>query len=194
MRRQMGRTLLVIALGGVLVVLLSSCSEEDRLEPPFSDIIPSCKSTEAMQKAWFEHSEAYLSDDWRVEASGARACKGKDLKLWMDIYRFTDEEEAHAFVSTCDRISEIDEYCYDEGDWPDFLPNRPDEAYSYTINYDVEACFEVAIFFRVGRWAGKYAVQDTSVYGTDFCTFSPTAWGTLWDTIDETIPRLQAQP
>ena len=189
----MGQTSLAIALGGLLVVVLSSCSEEDKLGPPLGDIIPSCKRTEATQKAWFEHSGAFLAEDWGVEASGARACKGKGLKLWMDIYRFTDEEEAHAFVSTCDRISEIDEYCADYGDWPDFLPNKPDEAYSYTIIDSPFNCAEVAIFFRVGRWAGKYAVEDTSK-DPRYERCAAAAFGMLWDPIDETVPRLQAQP
>jgi hypothetical protein len=114
----------------------------------------------------------------------------------MEIYRFTDEEEAHVFASTCDRINEIDQYCYDEydqGGWPDFV-NRPDEVYSYTIK-SVYDCVETGFFFRVGRWVGQYIVEDTSIYETEWCsTVSATLLSTLWDTIDETIPRLQAQP
>lgn len=184
---------LTILLAGVL----NSCANaEPRLQPPFSDIIPPCESTEAAQKRWFEQPDSRpLFNEWPIDAGAERACKGDDIKLWMRVYHFATEADAGLFAKTCDHIAEIDEHCYQEDDWPSFLGHAPDEAYSFILKeVELDPSVTWGIYFRVGRWVGHYEVEDRSAYWTDwYSTISPAQWGTVYTAIEQTIPHLRRQ-
>lgn len=156
-----------LSLATGVVILLIGCGGNDKLEQPFSTLIPQCETTrhapEAHRESMSSREEPNLQG---IVTSAARFCRGENnLHLTMSIYVFVSESEARLWVNEPRPRNSTGPTPFQAWD-ADYLSLSEDvddlsafEFQSFDFAED-EGTRGIEARFRVGRFGGRYLSQS----------------------------------
>ncbi len=205
--------LLPVLIVTALLVISCDFSPKPVLKPPFDTVIPPTDTLLAAPKlvseGYYELSPWEGDSDvplfrWDGEGEApvkySRVSEGNDMKIWMSVYVFSNESEAHTFFdNSSNGLRDLYNITQDYMRWIEDNGEAIRWYYYDYPNWEYEdGSVSQGVVFRVRQYVGHFQMEDTKPF------IVPSAWATppivprgevdstFWDAIDYTIVHLRS--
>ena len=130
----------------------------------------------------------------------SRVCEGKDMKIWMSVYVFSNESEAHTFFdNNNNRLHDLYNITQEYMTW---IEDNDEAIRWYDYNYPngeyEDGSVSQGVVFRVRQYLGHFQMEDTKPFILASPWASPRVVprgevdSTFWDAIGHTIVKLRS--